>query len=40
MAVLDQRLRVLAAIERMGKPVMATLFGYCLGGGLEFLNAG
>jgi enoyl-CoA hydratase len=34
-AVLDQRLRVLAAIERMEKPVIATLFGYCLGGGLE-----
>lgn len=35
MAVLDQRLRVEAAIERMGKPVIATMFGYCLGGGLE-----
>lgn len=34
-AVLDQRLRVLAAIETMGKPSIATLFGYCLGGGLE-----
>lgn len=34
-AVFDQRLRVLAAIERMGKPWVATLFGYCLGGGLE-----
>jgi len=34
-AVFDQRLRVLAAIERMGKPSIATLFGYCLGGGLE-----
>ena len=34
-AVLDQRLRVLDAIEQMGKPVIATLFGYCLGGGLE-----
>ncbi len=34
-AVLDQRLRVLAAIENMGKPSIATLFGYCLGGGLE-----
>jgi enoyl-CoA hydratase/carnithine racemase len=31
----DQRLRVLAAIETMGKPWIATLFGYCLGGGLE-----
>ncbi len=34
-AVLDQRLRVLAAIENMRKPSIATLFGYCLGGGLE-----
>ena len=34
-AVLDQRLRVLAAIENMEKPWIATLFGYCLGGGLE-----
>ena len=34
-AVLDQRLRVLAAIESMAKPSIATLFGYCLGGGLE-----
>jgi enoyl-CoA hydratase/carnithine racemase len=33
--VLDQRLRVLAAIENLPKPVIATLFGYCLGGGLE-----
>jgi len=33
--ILDQRLRVLSLIERMGKPVIATLFGYCLGGGLE-----
>jgi len=33
--VLDQRLRVLAAIENMTKPSVATLFGYCLGGGLE-----
>jgi enoyl-CoA hydratase/carnithine racemase len=33
--VLDQRLRVLSAIENLGKPVIATLFGYCLGGGLE-----
>jgi enoyl-CoA hydratase len=35
MAVLDQRLRVLATIENLDKPVIATLFGYCLGGGLE-----
>lgn len=34
-AVLDQRLRVLAAIEGMDKPSVATLYGYCLGGGLE-----
>ena len=34
-AVFDQRLRVLAAIESMGKPSVATLFGHCLGGGLE-----
>lgn len=31
----DQRKRVLGAIENMGKPWIATLFGYCLGGGLE-----
>jgi enoyl-CoA hydratase/carnithine racemase len=34
-AVLDQRLRVLRSIETLGKPSIATLFGYCLGGGLE-----
>ena len=34
-ALFDQRLRVLAAIEGMGKPWVATLFGHCLGGGLE-----
>lgn len=34
-AVLDQRLRVLDLIENLGKPSIATLFGYCLGGGLE-----
>jgi len=34
-AVFDQRRRVLGAIENMGKPSIATLFGYCLGGGLE-----
>jgi enoyl-CoA hydratase/carnithine racemase len=33
--VLDQRRRVLARIETMGKPSIATLYGYCLGGGLE-----
>lgn len=34
-AVFDQRLRVLAAIEALPKPVIALLYGYCLGGGLE-----
>ena len=34
-AVLDQRRRVLRSIETLGKPSIATLFGYCLGGGLE-----
>ncbi len=34
-AVLDQRLRVLSLIEQLEKPVIATMFGYCLGGGLE-----
>jgi len=34
-AVFDQRLRVLAAIENLEKPVIAVLTGYCLGGGLE-----
>ena len=34
-ALLDQRLNVIRAIETMGKPWVATLFGYCLGGGLE-----
>ena len=34
-AVLDQRLRVLSSIEQLDKPVIATMFGYCLGGGLE-----
>jgi enoyl-CoA hydratase len=33
--VLDQRLRVLSAIENLPKPVIAVLYGYCLGGGLE-----
>lgn len=31
----DQRLQVIRAIETMGKPSICTLFGYCLGGGLE-----
>ncbi|GAB5453080.1 MAG: enoyl-CoA hydratase-related protein [Halioglobus sp.] len=34
-ALLDQRLRVLAMIEQLEKPVIAVLCGYCLGGGLE-----
>jgi len=34
-AVFDQRLRVVAAIENLKKPVIAVMFGYCLGGGLE-----
>ena len=34
-ALLDQRLRVISMIENMPKPVIATLYGYCLGGGLE-----
>lgn len=34
-AFFDQRLRVIRRIETMGKPSVATLFGYCLGGGLE-----
>tara|TARA_B110000438_G_scaffold110685_1_gene108563 strand:- start:2147 stop:2935 length:789 start_codon:yes stop_codon:yes gene_type:complete len=34
-AVFEQRLSVIRAIETMGKPWVATLFGYCLGGGLE-----
>jgi enoyl-CoA hydratase/carnithine racemase len=34
-AILDQRRRVLRRIENLSKPSIATLFGYCLGGGLE-----
>jgi enoyl-CoA hydratase len=34
-ALFDQRLAVLAAIENLPKPVIAVLYGYCLGGGLE-----
>ena len=34
-SVLDQRQRVLATIEGMHVPTIATMFGYCLGGGLE-----
>lgn len=34
-ALFDQRLRVLAAIENLTKPVIALMYGYCLGGGLE-----
>ena len=31
----DQRLRVIKTIEDMQKPWIVTMFGYCLGGGLE-----
>ena len=31
----DQRLDLIRRIETMGKPSVVTLFGYCLGGGLE-----
>ena len=31
----DQRLSVIEKIENMNKPWIVTLFGYCLGGGLE-----
>ncbi len=34
-AVLDQRRRVLCMIENLPKPTIATLYGHCLGGGLE-----
>lgn len=34
-AFFDQRWRVISNIENMGKPWVATLFGNCLGGGLE-----
>jgi enoyl-CoA hydratase/carnithine racemase len=34
-ALFDQRLDLISRIETMGKPSVATLFGYCLGGGLE-----
>ena len=34
-ALIDQRLSVTEKIENMNKPWIVTLFGYCLGGGLE-----
>ena len=34
-AFFDQCLRILDAIENLPKPVIAVLYGYCLGGGLE-----
>ncbi|MEM7140230.1 MAG: enoyl-CoA hydratase/isomerase family protein [Actinomycetota bacterium] len=34
-AFFDQRLDLISRIETMGKPSVATMFGYCLGGGLE-----
>ncbi|MEM9620804.1 MAG: enoyl-CoA hydratase/isomerase family protein [Pseudomonadota bacterium] len=34
-AFFDQRLALIRRIETLGKPSVVTLFGYCLGGGLE-----
>lgn len=34
-AFFDQRLDLIARIETMGKPSVATLFGHCLGAGIE-----
>ena len=34
-AFFDQRLALISRIETMGKPSVATLFGHCLGGGIE-----
>jgi len=34
-AFFDRRIELISRIETMGKPSVATLFGYCLGGGLE-----
>lgn len=34
-ALFEQRRSVIRAIETMGKPWVATLYGFCLGGGLE-----
>jgi enoyl-CoA hydratase len=34
-AFFDQRVNLISRIETMGKPSVATLFGHCLGGGLE-----
>jgi len=34
-ALFDQRLKILGAIENLPKPVIAVLYGCCLGGGLE-----
>ena len=34
-AFFDRRLRLIRRIETMGTPSVATLFGHCLGGGLE-----
>ncbi len=34
-AFFDQRINLLNQIENAGKPCIATLFGFCLGGGLE-----
>lgn len=34
-AFFDRRLALVSRIERLGKPTVATLFGHCLGAGLE-----
>lgn len=34
-AFFDRRLELVARLETLGKPSVATLFGYCLGAGLE-----
>ena len=34
-ALFDQRLKLISTIENMGKPWIVTMYGYCLGGGLE-----
>ena len=34
-AFFDRRIELISRIQTMGKPSVVTLFGYCLGGGLE-----